>query len=63
MADAVKEITHWRRGRDVRHEHTHTVEKELPPEAVRAMVTMAERIERLERVIGALASAATKDSQ
>ena len=61
MADAVKALTHWRKGREVRHEHTREVRKELPPEAVEALVMMARRVERLERVIGALASEVLKD--
>jgi hypothetical protein len=52
--DAVKSLTHWRRGREVKTEHTR--------EVVRALVAMGERIERLERAIAALAIEASRDS-
>ncbi len=62
MADPVKALTHWRRGRDVeRHQHTREVVRQELPQAVQeAMVMMAERIVRLERVIGELVDEAKK---
>lgn len=62
MADPVKALTHWRRGRDQHHtEHTREVIKqELPDGARSALIMMAERIERLERVIASLAVEAMK---
>ncbi len=63
MADAVKALTHWRKaGREVRHEHTREVREELPDNAKAAMIMMADRIERLERVLADLAARALKDS-
>lgn len=64
MADAVTALTHWRRAsRETRHEHTKEIVKEALPEQARAaLVRMAgeldeskARIERLERMISALA--------
>jgi hypothetical protein len=51
-----------RRARDVKHiEHTREVIKqELPDGARNALIMMAERIERLERVIASLAAEAQK---
>lgn len=51
-----------RRARDVKHtEHTREVIKqELPDGARNALIMMAERIERLERVIASLAAEALK---
>lgn len=69
MADAVKALTHWRRGRDVeRTQHTReVVRQELPEAAQAALVMMAERIvkleernSRLERVLGELVDEAKK---
>ena len=62
MADAVTALTHWRQRRDVvRSEHTREVVKEeLPENARHAMMLMAERIERLERVLARLAIEARK---
>ena len=64
MADAVKALTHWRRGRDVvRTDHTREVVKEeLPENAKAALIMMAQRIERLEGVIADLAARALRDS-
>jgi hypothetical protein len=64
MADAVKALTHWRGGRTlVRAEHTREVVKEeLPENARKAMLMMAERIDRLEHVIADLAARALRDS-
>lgn len=63
MADPVKALTHWRRGRDlVRAEHTREIVKEeLPPNAKAALIMMANRIERLETVIADLAARALRD--
>jgi acyl-CoA synthetase (NDP forming) len=67
MADAVKALTHWRRGRDVRLEHTREVVHDVPQGAVDAMVRLADeldsakaRLARLERAIASLAQEATK---
>jgi hypothetical protein len=60
--DAVKSLTHWRRGREVKTEHTReVVRSEVPAEYARALVAMGERIERLERAIAALALEAARD--
>ena len=63
MADPVTALTHWRRGRDQTHtEHTREVVKhELPDGAKNALIVMAERIERLERVIASLAAEAARE--
>jgi len=63
MADAVKALTHWRQRRDiVRSEHTReVVKRELDDGAKQALLMMAERIERLERIIAALALEARRD--
>lgn len=63
MADPVTAITHWRRGRDQHHtEHTReVVSQELPDGAKNALIMMAERIERLERVIASLAAEAARE--
>jgi len=65
MADAVTSITHWRRARDVRLEHTREVVHDVPKGAVDAMVRLADELEsakarlaRLERVIAKLATQA-----
>lgn len=68
MADAVTPLIHWRKGREIRHEHTReVVQRELPDNAVNAMVRMATeldeakaRLARLERVIASLAQEASK---
>lgn len=64
MADAVTALTHWRQRRDVvRSEHTREVVKsELDDGARQALVMMAERIERLERILAGLAREALKDA-
>lgn len=69
MADAVTPLIHWRKGREVRHEHTReVVQRDIPEGAVNAMVRMAEeldqaktRLARLERVIASLAQEAARD--
>lgn len=59
MADPVTDITHWRRSRD---QHTREVIKqELPEGAIAALIMMADRIERLERVIAVLAAEAERE--
>lgn len=69
MADAVTPLIHWRKGREVRHEHTReVVQRDIPEGAVNAMVRMADeldqakaRLARLERVIASLAQEAARD--
>lgn len=78
MADAVKALTHWRRGRDlVKSEHTReVVRQELPDSAKSALMTIAKaleaeraerqadraRIQRLEAVIARLAVEASQET-
>lgn len=57
VADAAERM---RRARDVQHTRE-VVQKEVPADVVRVMVTMAERIERLEQVVGSLAHEILKD--
>lgn len=71
MADTVKALTHWRRGRDVvRAEHTREVVKQELPDAAKAvLLKMAAELDQhraelhqLKSVIARLAAEAARDA-
>lgn len=61
MADPVGPLTKWRRPREVVKERTREVViSQVPPEIEQSLNELKDRVERLEGVIAALASAARK---
>lgn len=61
MADHVAPLTKWRRPREVVREKTREVViPHVPPEIEQSLNVLKDRVERLEGVIAALASAARK---
>lgn len=61
MADAVSPLTRWRRPREIVKEQTREVViSQVPQEVEQSLSALQARVERLESVIAALASAARK---
>lgn len=61
MADPVGPLTKWRRPREIVKERTREVViPQVPPDVEKSLSALKDRVERLEGVIAALASAARK---